>query len=179
MTAQIRHAQIVGTGLIGGSIAMALKSLGWHVTGRDKVPENATKALSLGAIDLIGSDPEAEFTFVAVPASSVEEEVRRALDETVGFVTDTGSVKASITSAISNPRFIPGHPMAGSEQDGVNGSDPKILLVLYGCSLPLQRLKTMGSENSKLFWEALALTSSLWMQSVMTLWSPSCLTSHT
>ena len=126
MTARIRHAQIVGTGLIGGSIAMALKSLGWHVTGRDKVPENATKALSLGAIDLIGSDPEAEFTFVAVPASSVEEEVRRALDETVGFVTDTGSVKASITSAISNPRFIPGHPMAGSEQDGVNGSDPKI-----------------------------------------------------
>ena len=47
MTAQIRRAQIVGTGLIGGSIAMALKSLGWHVTGRDKVPENAAKALSV------------------------------------------------------------------------------------------------------------------------------------
>ena len=104
MTAEIRRAQIVGTGLIGGSIAMALKSLGWHVTGRDKVAENASRALSLGAIDIIGSDLSAEFTFVAVPARAVEEEVRRALDETVGFVTDTGSVKSFHNCGYKRPK---------------------------------------------------------------------------
>ncbi|HBQ03821.1 MAG TPA: prephenate dehydrogenase/arogenate dehydrogenase family protein [Acidimicrobiaceae bacterium] len=42
------------------------------------------------------------------------------------MVTDTGSVKAMVARSIDNPRFVPGHPMAGSEQDGVDGADQQI-----------------------------------------------------
>jgi prephenate dehydrogenase len=49
--------------------------------------------------------------------------VTESLDLTTGVVTDVGSVKASISSQISDPRFVPGHPMAGSELDGLDGAD--------------------------------------------------------
>lgn len=54
----------------------------------------------------------------------VADAVQRALAETAGVVTDVGSVKAEIAAAISDPRFVAGHPMAGSEQDGVAGARP-------------------------------------------------------
>jgi prephenate dehydrogenase len=41
-------------------------------------------------------------------------------------VTDVGSVKASIMAAVADPRFVGGHPMAGSEQEGVDGADPDL-----------------------------------------------------
>tara|TARA_B100001167_G_scaffold190920_1_gene159158 strand:+ start:2545 stop:3432 length:888 start_codon:yes stop_codon:yes gene_type:complete len=64
--------------------------------------------------------------FVAVPASALEDEIHNALSETKGIVTDTGSVKTAVASNIDNPRFIPGHPMAGSEQEGVEGANQAI-----------------------------------------------------
>jgi len=121
-----RRAQLVGTGLIGGSIAAALRAAGWHVTGRDAVEAHAARALELGVIDEVGVDPDAEVTFVAVPPGELVAEIERALDTSRGIVTDTGSVKMTVTSSIDHPRFVGGHPMAGSEQDGVDGSDPSI-----------------------------------------------------
>ncbi|MDY7103950.1 MAG: prephenate dehydrogenase/arogenate dehydrogenase family protein [Actinomycetota bacterium] len=120
------RAQIVGMGLIGGSLGLALRDRGWIVTGRDAQESRAERALEMGALDLVGSDPDADLTFVAVPVSSIADEVRRALDETTGLVTDVGSVKASVTAAIDDPRFIGGHPMAGSEREGVDGSDASL-----------------------------------------------------
>lgn len=112
---------MVGTGLIGGSIAATLRANGWHVTGTDADPARALRALELGLIDQTGEDPRAQITFVAVPVSSVPAAVEAALGHG-GVVTDVGSVKAPIVSAISNPRFVGGHPMAGSEAVGVEGS---------------------------------------------------------
>ena len=114
----MRRAQVVGTGLIGGSIGLALRSNGWHVTGSDRDNANAARALELGAIDSVGEDPDAELTFVATPVGSVAE----AAKGRPGVVTDVGSVKASIVSAVDDPHFVGGHPMAGSEQEGVDGS---------------------------------------------------------
>ena len=119
-----RRAVVVGTGLIGGSIGMALRARGWHVTGRDADPTRAEKAAELGALDEIGDDPSAEVTFIATPVSTVAHEARAALAAGNGVVTDVGSVKAPIVAALSNPRFVGGHPMAGSEQEGVAGADP-------------------------------------------------------
>ena len=59
---------MVGTGLIGGSLGLALRARGWHVTGRDADPERARAALAMGALDAVGDDPEAELAFVATPA---------------------------------------------------------------------------------------------------------------
>jgi prephenate dehydrogenase len=116
------RAAVVGTGLIGGSIGMALRAKGWHVTGRDRDPLRAERALELGALDAVGDDPSAEITFVATPVSAVAEEAR-ALVGGGGIVTDVGSVKGPIVAAVDHPRFVGGHPMAGSEQEGVDGAD--------------------------------------------------------
>ena len=81
MTAQgeQRRAAVVGTGLIGGSVALALQAAGWHVTGSDIDPARAERALQLGVINSVGSDPDAEITFLAVPVSSVADAAREAL----------------------------------------------------------------------------------------------------
>src|SRR5207244_9814505 len=105
------RAAIVGTGLIGGSIGLALRAQGWHVTGRDLDPERAQQALALGALDSVGDDPGAGLTFVATPVGSVAAEARRALGAG-GVVTDVGGVKGPIVAAVADPRFVGGHPMA-------------------------------------------------------------------
>ena len=119
------RAQVVGTGLIGGSVGMGLRQRGWHVTGRDHDGARAERALELGALDAIGDDGEAEITFVATPVSAVPGQARVAL-ERGGIVTDVGSVKGAIVADLDHPRFVGGHPMAGSEQEGVDGSDPEL-----------------------------------------------------
>jgi prephenate dehydrogenase len=116
------RAVVVGTGLIGGSIGLALKARGWHVTGRDTDERRAARALELGALDEVGEDPDAAVTFVATPAGAVAAEARRPLADG-GVVTDVAGVKGPIVAAISHPRFVGGHPMAGSEQEGVDGAD--------------------------------------------------------
>ena len=126
MNNNARRGQIVGTGLIGGSVALALGEAGWHVTGFDIDAQRAERAREIGVIDAVGIDPEAELTVVAVPAGALEKEIRNALQQTKGMVTDTGSVKAMVARSIDDPRFVPGHPMAGSEQDGVDGADQQI-----------------------------------------------------
>ena len=120
-----RRAAIIGTGLIGGSIGLALRRQGWHVTGDDRDPARAERARELGALDVVGRDPEAEVTFVATPAGAVVAEARRALAAVgpTGVVTDVAGVKSPIVDAIDHHRFVGGHPMAGSEQEGVDGAD--------------------------------------------------------
>ena len=112
----------MGTGLIGGSIGLALRKQGWHVTGRDLDPARAARALEAGAVDAVGDDPAAELTFVCTPVGAIAEEARRALAGGA-VVTDVGGVKAPIVSALDGPRFVGGHPMAGSEQEGMDGAD--------------------------------------------------------
>lgn len=116
------RAVVVGTGLIGGSIGMRLRRLGWYVTGRDSDAAAAERALELRALDAIGDDAEATVTFIATPVRAVVDEARLALARGGGLVTDVGGVKASIVDAVSDPRFVGGHPMAGSEQEGVDGA---------------------------------------------------------
>jgi prephenate dehydrogenase len=120
-----RRAAVIGTGLIGGSIGLALRARGWHVTGRDRDGSRAERALELGALDSIGDDPGAELTFVATPAGAVGETARSlaARMDAGGVVTDVAGVKTPIVTAVDHPRFVGGHPMAGSEQEGVDGAD--------------------------------------------------------
>ncbi|MFV1989501.1 MAG: prephenate dehydrogenase/arogenate dehydrogenase family protein [Acidimicrobiales bacterium] len=121
-----RRANVVGLGLIGGSVASALQAQGWHVTGSDCEPDHEQRALEVGLISEIGTDSESEISFVATPVSEVPGTALRMLNETVGVVTDTGSVKSSIAKAVTSPRFVPGHPMAGSELVGLGGADASL-----------------------------------------------------
>lgn len=116
------RAHIVGTGLIGGSVGLALRAAGWYVTGADADPEVAEQAVALGALDAVGDGADAALTVVAVPVGSVAELVVDALERSDGVVTDVGSTKFDICEAVAHPRFVGGHPMAGSEQDGLAGA---------------------------------------------------------
>ena len=125
-----RRALVVGTGLIGGSIALGLRRRGWHVSGLDADEERLRAALEAGVIDAAGDDLQAEVVFVAVPAAAVAGVVRGLLDGDGRFadavVTDVSGVKTAIVEEADHPRFIGGHPMAGSEQAGLHGADPDL-----------------------------------------------------
>jgi prephenate dehydrogenase len=89
----------------------------------------ARRAHELGALDEIGFDHLAGVAFVATPVAAIAAEVRAlfAGDETGTLVvTDVGGVKGPIVAEIANSRFVGGHPMAGSEQEGPDGADPDL-----------------------------------------------------
>jgi prephenate dehydrogenase len=117
-----RRAEVIGTGLIGGSIGLALRAQGWVVSGTDRDAARARRALELGALDAVGEDPDAALTFVATPVGSVPHLVKEALARTRGRVTDVGSVKTPMLPLMDDPRYVGGHPMAGSELEGVDGA---------------------------------------------------------
>ena len=124
-----RRATVVGVGLIGGSIGLALRARGWHVHGVDPDGSRLDRAVEMGAIDAAGWDAEAEVTFVATPVGQIAEAVSEALVAAPsGLVTDVGSVKAPVVAAVGNDRFIGGHPMAGSEQEGLDGAEADMFM---------------------------------------------------
>jgi prephenate dehydrogenase len=130
----IRSAAIIGTGLIGGSLGLALKSSGGvkFVSGCAGHPSTAIEAVRMGAIDQAFNTTEetvkdADIVFLATPVKSVAAEARKALGamKPGAILTDTASVKAGLVeeldkaAAKAGVRFIGGHPMAGSELSGI------------------------------------------------------------
>ena len=120
------RAMIVGTGLIGGSVGAGLRQRGWHVSGVDATPGVAARAVELGALTAEGWDEDAELVVVATPVHATAEVVRGILApgrwRTDAVVTDVGSVKGPLVAEVDHPQFVGGHPMAGSEQVGVEGA---------------------------------------------------------
>ena len=118
------RAHVVGLGLVGGSIALGLRAAGWAVTGEDLDDATTAAALDLGAIEGSHRDPNAPLVVVAVPSSHVVAVVRAQLS--LGprdvVVTDVAGVKAPLVDALEDPRYVGGHPMAGSEQSGLHGA---------------------------------------------------------
>jgi prephenate dehydrogenase len=100
------------------------------VSGVDADEERVSNAVQAGVIDAVGDDLEAEVVFVAVPAAAVGGVARRILEAdgrlADAVVTDVSGVKTTIVEEADHPRFIGGHPMAGSEQTGLHGADPDL-----------------------------------------------------
>ncbi len=128
----IKRVQIIGTGLIGGSIGLALRAAGWHVTGSDLNAHELELAVSRGCIDKAGDDLEASLVVVAVPASATASVITEALKRRAGndhvIFTDVAGVKQDIGQQVPDARYIGGHPMAGSEQIGVAGARADLFL---------------------------------------------------
>lgn len=129
-----RRVALVGTGLIGGSVGLAFRRAGVEVIGFDRDPVRAEQARDAGVVDLlVGSVAEAaarvDLLIVAVPVGLVADEVVAALEAGAPLVTDVGSVKAPIVAAVEAAcptlagRYVGGHPMAGSEQEGLDGAN--------------------------------------------------------
>jgi prephenate dehydrogenase len=124
---------VIGTGLVGGSIGLALAGLGHEVVGFDRDADRLERAKRLGALDeTAGSVGDAargaDVVFIAIPVSGIVDAAVEALDAGGALVTDVGSVKGSVVAAVERARpdlaarFLGGHPMAGSEQDGIDAA---------------------------------------------------------
>jgi prephenate dehydrogenase len=114
---------VVGAGLLGTSIGLALRRAGVDVALRDVSEENLRIASGLGASNA-PDDGRAGLVVVAVPPDLVGEQVAVALGEGDAVVTDVGSVKVAPLRAVLTAapdaahRYVGGHPMAGSERSG-------------------------------------------------------------
>ena len=141
-----RRAHIVGLGLIGGSLALALARAGWVVTGTDSREEIVAEALERGVICAAEPHSESELVVVAVPASAVVATVRAQL-EWAGpdtLITDVAGVKTPLVDALDDPRFLGGHPMAGSEQRGLASARADLFV---GCTWVLTPTEGTGPDR--------------------------------
>jgi prephenate dehydrogenase len=130
---------VIGTGLIGGSIGLALGERDYEVVGWDRDELRRIRARELGAIGVVAASIDdavagADLVIVAVPVGAIAVTVVAALDAGAAVVTDVGSVKAPVVTEVEklrpdeSARFVGGHPMAGSEQDGIDGADASLFV---------------------------------------------------
>ena len=119
----VENLALVGTGLIGTSVALAAGRAGTRSRGFDSDPGVLERAAALGAIEPASSLAEAvadaELVVVAVPVGAAPSVVREVLDAAGpdAVVTDVASTKRPLAS-LDDPRFVPGHPVAGGASGG-------------------------------------------------------------
>lgn len=119
-----RRVHVVGLGLIGSSVALALQVAGWRVSGTDLDEAVVAHALEVSLIESTDVS-DADLVIVATPARAVLDVVRATLKANAReqlIVTDVAGVKGTIVAGVSDPRFLGGHPMAGSELRGLAGA---------------------------------------------------------
>jgi prephenate dehydrogenase len=137
----IRQITIIGTGLIGGSLALGLKKRGFagRIVGCSRAVVLA-RAKSMGAIDLGIEDPRqaaqgSDVVVLATPVGAILDLIERLgpVLPPGTLITDVGSTKAEIASRAqavfgqqAATRFLAGHPMAGKEKGGVEQADPDL-----------------------------------------------------
>ncbi len=162
-------AVIIGVGLIGGSIGLALRArrLASHVVGVGRNPGSLDQAIRLGSIDRGSIDLEsavadAELVIVCTPVNRIAADVLRVADAAPAnvLITDVGSSKRQLVEAIErHPRsaaaFVGAHPIAGSERRGALHAradlfDRRVCIITPTPRTPLDRTR-----------EALALWTSL------------------
>jgi prephenate dehydrogenase len=118
-----RSAGVIGTGLIGGSIAAGLRDVGWKVVGYDPDPDVGALAAELGLVDRTVDDIDAlaelapDLLVVAAPPKATIEVLSSLNTETP--VMDVSAVKSAVLDVASHlPAFVGTHPMAGRETSG-------------------------------------------------------------
>src|SRR5262245_58728749 len=121
MTELPQPVLVVGTGLLGTSVGLALRRHDVDVLLSDRSPEHLRTATGLGAGHPYDGRPVG-LVVVAVPPDHIGPEVLRALMNTSAVVTDVGSVKTAPLRYLEDrpgvERYVGGHPMAGSERSG-------------------------------------------------------------
>lgn len=133
----IKQLTIIGVGLIGGSLARALKRAGAvsEIVGAGRDAAHLARAVELGVIDRAETDlakavQGADMVMVAVPVGAMGAVFRTIAPHLSAdaVLTDAGSSKGSVVAAARAafgelpPGFVPGHPIAGTEKSGVEAS---------------------------------------------------------
>jgi prephenate dehydrogenase len=162
-----QHIVIIGVGLIGGSLALAIKQRfpAIHITGID-TPQVLKQALGRHAIDHTSNSIErtvssADLVILAAPISSIISMLpcvaKNCSPNTI--VTDTGSVKQVLVKRAQqlfpNGNFIGGHPMAGSEFSGINAAHPLLFQNALYLLTPTHATKKRQLSSLAKFFSAL------------------------
>jgi prephenate dehydrogenase len=138
----IERIAILGTGLLGTSAGLALRSAGFRgtITGWNRNPAHAQVALKMGSIDSVASDPleaarASQVVLLSVPIYATLDFMEK-LAPVLGsehLVTDVGSTKRVISETAARlyntperAAFLPGHPMAGKERGGASLGDANL-----------------------------------------------------
>ena len=160
---------IIGVGLIGGSIGLALRArrFAGKVVGIGRDPARLDEARRLGAIDEGSTDlasgvAGAEVVVVCTPVSRVVEDVLAAARSASGsvLVTDAGSTKVRIVEGVEvDPKaravFVGSHPIAGSERQGVHFARPDLFEGRACVLTPTARTPPDRLDRARSFWARL------------------------
>lgn len=164
----IQRLTIIGVGLIGGSLARALKRAGacGEVIGCGRNTYNLEQAVELGVIDRFDTNPAAavkaaDMVVVAVPLASMATlfaTIRDVLSPQA-IITDVGSAKTTVVADARQhlgphfPRFVPAHPIAGSEKTGVTASFVELFENRLVILTPVAETDAQAKETVTTMWE--------------------------
>jgi prephenate dehydrogenase len=165
----IRRLCVIGVGLIGGSLARALRAAGQvdEIVGSSRNAAHLQRAVDLGVIDRFDTDPAgavqgADMVFVSVPLGAmgaVFAAIKDSLDAGA-VVTDAGSAKSCVVADVRRavgempPWFVPGHPIAGTEQSGVEASFAQLYQGRRVILTPVQETDSAALARVRAMWEA-------------------------
>ncbi len=169
MSPSIGRLAIIGVGLIGGSLARALRAAGAvdEIVGCGRGRANLEEALALGVIDRYTHDigeavRGADMVFLAVPLGAMRgafDAMRSALPA-AALITDGGSAKGSVVDdcRLAAPelldRFVPGHPIAGNERNGVAASTATLYRDRRVILTPLPENDDAAVARVRAMWQA-------------------------
>jgi|TARA_B110000438_G_scaffold303048_1_gene362878 cyclohexadieny/prephenate dehydrogenase len=160
---------IIGLGLIGGSIGLSLKRLNSssQVVGYAKTKSTLKRAVERGLVDkveenLINAVNDADFVILATPLSmfkSIIGEISPFLKEGC-IISDTGSAKLSVIKELKNIipgniEFVPGHPIAGTEESGPDSGFAELFDNRWCILTPTEDNTSNAIHLVKKFWESL------------------------
>jgi len=158
---------LIGVGLIGGSFARAARAAGKiaHVVGFDTDLDAVRRAVKLGVIDEAASKASqavagANLVMIATPVGAIRQVLRDIAPHLHGaaLVTDVGSTKVRVIEAAREelatafPRFVPGHPIAGREQSGVDHADVALFRDKVFISTPVAHTNLNAVESVEALW---------------------------
>lgn len=160
---------IIGLGLMGSSLGLALKSRGADVQVRAyaRRPETRQRALDVGAADAVFESPAeaatgADITVLCVPILSIArlaEEIAPAL-KAGAVVTDVGSTKTELVARMeklfagSGACFVASHPIAGSEKTGVDAGNPELYAGRLAVVCPAAHTPQAAKEKVSSLWKS-------------------------
>lgn len=166
---RIKQLTIIGVGLIGGSFARAIRAADKveHITGCGRNAKNLEKALELGVIDEFFLEIEsavknADVIFIAAPVGSFQQilsQVKKSMKDGA-IITDAGSTKSSVIEAAQivfnkvPENFVPGHPIAGTENSGVEFSFAELYQDHRVILTPLEQTDSSALELISQLWKS-------------------------
>jgi cyclohexadieny/prephenate dehydrogenase len=159
---------IIGLGLLGGSIGLAVSEFmpGTRTTGYDHDPATRARAAERGLVDQVCDDPaaavvDAELVIFCVPPGAMAEAARTvaAALPTDALISDVGSSKQSIEAALRRAlpdhAIIPAHPVAGTERSGPDAGFPSLFRNRWCIVTPPDDANPLQLTRLVQFWEAL------------------------